>query len=148
MKITDPVVSVLKRKPAEIWSISSDASVFEALEVMASREVGALLVFRGKEPVGIISERDYARKVILVGKSSKDTQVAEIMTDPVAVAPLETVDNCMKRMTELRVRHLTVFNGSEVVGIVSIGDLIKWIISTQDETIQQLHAYICGSYPS
>jgi len=115
---------------------------------MSEKQVGALPVIEGTKLVGIMSERDYARKVVLKGKSSKDTQVKEIMTSPVIYAtPQETVDNCMRIMTANGVRHLPVVEGERVVGIVSIGDLVKWIISAQADTIHQMQSYITGKYP-
>jgi len=149
MKLTDAVDAVLKIKGSNrVLSIDPDHSVFEAIRTMADESVGALLVLSHNKLVGIVSERDYARKVILKGLSSKDTPVREIMTTPVVfVTRQHTVDECMNIMTKHRLRHLPVMKDDAVVGIVSIGDLVKWIISGQAETIQELQGYITGGYP-
>ncbi|MGH9664895.1 MAG: CBS domain-containing protein [Bryobacteraceae bacterium] len=148
MNLKDPVRSVLHNKDRQIFSVDPDASVFEALETMASRGVGSVLVLSGGRLVGILSERDYARKVILKGKSSRETRVREIMTSPATtITPDHTVDECMRLMTENRVRHLPVVENDWIMGVVSIGDLVNWIISAQEHAINQLHSYIAGSYP-
>jgi CBS domain-containing protein len=126
-----------------VWAIPPDALVYEAIKMMADRGVGALLVMEGQRLVGIVSERDYARKVILQGKSSRNTPVREIMTDKVFyVRPEQTVEDCMALMTARRIRHLPVLNDNQVKGVVSIGDLVKAIISEQEVCIQQLEQYI------
>ncbi|HYW42134.1 MAG TPA: CBS domain-containing protein [Bryobacteraceae bacterium] len=146
MTLSDTITSILDKKNGGIWSISPDASVYDAIAMMADRRVGALLVMSGGELVGIISERDYARKVVLAGKSSKDTPVEAIMTrDVLAVTPEHTVEDCMMIITENRIRHLPVLRGRQVIGVISIGDLVRSIISAQADTIDHLHTYIHGA---
>jgi CBS domain-containing protein len=149
VKVTGVVRSVLKRKGNEVWFVAPDQTVYEAIERMADKGVGALLVISAGKLVGIISERDYARKVILKGKSSKTTHVTEIMTSPViAVTPDKAVDECMGILTKNRIRHLPVMEAEKVLGVVSIGDLVKWVVSEQGETIEHLQNYISAKYPT
>ncbi|HEY3132454.1 MAG TPA: CBS domain-containing protein [Acidobacteriota bacterium] len=148
MDRTDKIKEILKRKGRQVWSIAPDRLVYEALELMAEKNCGALLVISEDILVGIFSERDYARKVILKGKGSKETLVRDIMTSSVvSVDPENTVDECMRLMTEGRLRHLPVVENGKVAGLVSIGDLVNWVISAQEESIHQLHDYIVGKYP-
>jgi CBS domain-containing protein len=149
MKILDRVTVILARKGTEVWSVPSDATVYAAVETMADRAVGALLVTENGRLVGVVSERDYARKVILQGRSSTDTFVREIMTpDPITVGPCATVNEAMQVMTDNRFRHLPIVDDNgKILGVVSMGDLVNWIISSQDETITQLEHYITSQYP-
>lgn len=134
---------LLEAKSTKLVSIGPDSRVFDALKLMAEREIGALVVVDGGKLVGIMSERDYARKVILLGKSSQEIPVREIMTDKVlTVRPSQTVEECMALMTDKRVRHLPVVEGERLIGVVSIGDLVKEMIADREETIKQLESYI------
>lgn len=136
---------LLALKGKDVWSIDPDAPVLEAIRLMAERRIGALPVMRGTELLGIVSERDYARKVILLGRSSADTPVRDIMTSPVVtISPDEVVHNCMETMTQKRIRHLPVVDRGKVVGMISIGDLVKAVIEDQKHTIDQLETYIRG----
>ncbi|MGA2863466.1 MAG: CBS domain-containing protein [Verrucomicrobiota bacterium] len=142
------IAEILNHKGTKVWSIPPDTTVFAAVQMMADKNVGALLVTEADKLVGIISERDYTRKVVLLGKSSKQTAVREILSGQVIhVTPAHTVQECLRLMTDHRIRHLPVLDGGRILGIVSIGDLVNWIISAQTTTIHQLQTYIAG-YPT
>jgi CBS domain-containing protein len=139
---------ILNHKGSQVWTISPEATVFDAIQLMADKNIGALLVTEGERLIGIITERDYTRKVALKGKVSKQTAVREILSGQlIKVPPEHTVEDCMRLMTDHRVRHLPVLDGERIIGVISIGDLVNWIISAQHSTIQQLQAYISG-YPA
>jgi CBS domain-containing protein len=140
------VRQILADKGQQVHTITRDDSVYAALELMAAHEIGALVVVDGRRVVGVLSERDYARKVILVGRASRDTKVADVMTSKVyTVTPHDTVRACMELMTDRRIRHLPVLEDGDLVGLVSIGDLVKTIIAEQAFEIEQLQGYISGS---
>ena len=139
------VKNILQEKGTQVYAISPDAKVYEALQLMADKNVGALMVMEGDTAVGLISERDYARKIVLKGKFSKDVPVHEIMTaDIVRIGPDRDVENCTELMTDKRVRHLPVFENDRLIGTISIGDIVKAIIEHKEEIIEQLESYIKG----
>jgi CBS domain-containing protein len=144
-----PISTLLHHKTAEVWSIAPEATVFEAIKLMAEKNIGSLLVMSGGKLLGVFTERDYSRKIALQGKSSKDTRVREIISSQVvSVTPQHSIEDCMKLMTEHRVRHLPVLEGEKVVGLISIGDLVNWIISAQSAAIAQMEQYIAGGVAS
>ncbi len=148
MEIGGIISNILQRKGSGIYAIAPDATLYEAVQMMAEKNVGSLLVMSGPRLEGIISERDYTRKVVLKGRSSKDTLVREIMTrDVVTVGSMDTVEACMRLVTDRRIRHLPVVDEGEVSGIVSIGDLVRYTLEAQSAAIEQLHDYISGKYP-
>jgi CBS domain-containing protein len=145
MKSSVPISALLHHKDAALWSIAPEATVFEAIKLMADKNIGSLLVMSGDRLAGLFTERDYTRKIALQGKRSKETQVREILSGTiVSVTPQHSVEECMRLMTENRVRHLPVLDGEKVTGLVSIGDLVNWTISAQDATIAQMEQYIAG----
>ena len=145
MEATTTVAQLLRTKGHQVWSIAPDVSVFDALRKMADHDVGALLVLDGHALAGIVSERDYARKVILMGRASRDTPVRDVMSEKVfTVAPENTMHDCMEQMTEHHVRHLPVLRDGTVIGVLSIGDVVKATISEQASLIEQLQRYIQG----
>jgi CBS domain-containing protein len=148
MDVSGTIRSILNQKSSdEVFSISPEATVFEAIQIMDAKNVGALLVTQGEKLVGIISERDYTRKVVLRGKQSRETKVAEIMSTNVTVThPREPVATCLRLMTDKHIRHLPVLDGERVVGVISIGDLVKHVISCQEAAIAHLENYIHGGY--
>jgi CBS domain-containing protein len=147
MNVSGTIDSIMNQKPREIWSVSPDATVYDAIAMMADKNVGALLVVEGGKLVGILSERDYTRKVMLRGKRSRETQVREIMsTGLTTVEPKAGVDDCLRFMTEKRIRHLPVVQDGEIRGVISIGDLVKHVISVQSATLDHLERYISGGY--
>lgn len=149
MEIADPVGAVIHHKGHEIWSVSPNASVLDAIAIMSAKNVGALLVMEGKVLCGILTERDYTRKVVLKGRSSKDTAVRTIMNPDIScVHPTDTVEKCMKIMSQPGVRHLPVVADGQVIGVISLGDLVRWIMSAQKVMIDHLERYIAGSYPA
>ena len=136
---------ILEGKTAQVVCVTEQTPVLEVIRLMAEHAIGSVLVMRGEALVGIATERDYARKVILKGRSSQDTPVADIMSSPViTVSPGEDIRRCMQIVTEKRIRHLPVVEGGDVVGLISIGDLLKWVIREQEQEIEQLQQYIAG----
>ncbi len=149
MNVTGTIDAILSQKSGDIWSVAPDATVYDAVLTMANKNVGALVVMEDDKLVGIISERDYTRKVMLRGKRSRETQVREIMSiELTTVHPKESVDDCLRFMTEKRVRHLPVVDGGRLRGVISIGDLVKHVISVQSATLEHLERYISGGYAS
>jgi CBS domain-containing protein len=146
MKTSVPISSLLHHKGSTVWHVSPEATVFDAIKLMADKNIGALPVMSGGHLLGMFTERDYTRKIALAGKTSKQTLVKEILTtNVVSVTPNESLEECMRLMTEHRIRHLPVVQNDELVGIISIGELVNWIISTQDAMIAQMESYIGGA---
>lgn len=136
-------------KGGEVWTTNPSASVYDAIGIMGEKNIGALVVMDDGRVAGVLSERDYSRKVVLQGRTSRDTEVGEILSHPViTVAPDDKIERCMELMTTHRVRHLPVVDGDgELTGLISMGDLVKWVMQSQRQTIQMLHGYISGEYP-
>lgn len=148
MRVLDPVSCILRKKGSDVWSVHPDATVYDAMKLMADKDVGSVLVIENGQLVGSVSERDYARKIILLGRTSKDTLVREIMTEPqITIRPDCSVDEAMRIVTTDRIRHLPVVLDGTIHGVISIGDLVNWIAFAQDQTIEQLEHYIEGKYP-
>jgi CBS domain-containing protein len=145
----ETAADLLAQKGSHVWSIDPEASVFEAVQMMDEARTGALLVISAGRLTGMISERDYARKVILKGRSSRDTRVEEIMSAPAITAvPSDRVTDCLRRMTEHHIRHLPVMDGERIAGVVSIGDLVNAVLAAQAAEMRQLKHYVAGSYPA
>ena len=147
MDVSGNINAILNQKGRDIFSVSPDATVYDAIELLAAKNVGAVLVMEGEKLVGMFSECDYTRKVVLRGKRSRETRVAEIMsTDLKVIHPQEGVETCLRLMTDKRIRHLPVLEGEKVIGLISIGDLVKWVIASQSAAIAHLENYISGGY--
>jgi CBS domain-containing protein len=147
MNVSGSIEVILNQKSRQIWSVAPDATVYDAVALMAEKNIGALVVVENGSLVGVISERDYTRKVMLRGKRSRETLVREIMTTQLTtVDPKQSVDDCLRFMTEKRIRHLPVVKDGEIAGVISIGDLVKHVISAQSATLDQLERYISGGY--
>ena len=149
VRLDEPVRSLLRQKGHAVWSTTPDATVYEAIQKMSEKHVGCLLVLAGGHLTGVVTERDYARKVVLQGRSSQHTRVRDIMSMPVLfVREEDGLDHAMQLMTTRRIRHLPVMRADDIVGIVSIGDMVRWILEAQEKTIRQLQGYINGDYPA
>lgn len=147
MNVSGSIEVILNQKSGQIWSVAPDATVYDAIALMAEKNIGALVVVENGSLVGVLSERDYTRKVMLRGKRSRETLVREIMsTQLTTVDPKQSVDDCLRFMTEKRIRHLPVVKDGEIAGVISIGDLVKHVISAQSATLDQLERYISGGY--
>ncbi|MFU8892618.1 MAG: CBS domain-containing protein [Luteolibacter sp.] len=148
MEIQGTVHDILRSKQSEVWTTTPQATVYEAIGLMGEHNIGALVVIEDGQVVGVLSERDYSRKVVLRGRTSRDTRVDEIITRPaITVDSGSAVELCMELMTKNRIRHLPVVDAGELIGLVSMGDIVNWMLQTQRHLIQQLHGYIAGDYP-
>ena len=149
MNINATVGHILQHKGSLVWSVSPDVTVLDAIKTLAERNVGAVLVMRDDELIGIFSERDYTRKIILKGRASNTTHVGEVVSSPVVtVGPDETVEDCMRLMTGRHIRHLPVVQSGKVIGVISIGDLVNWTISAQKAALEQMQSYLSGGVPA
>jgi CBS domain-containing protein len=149
MRVLIPVSSLLHQKGTVVWHVTPESTVYDAIKIMAEKNVGSLLVMSGDSLVGIFTERDYTRKIALMGKTSKDTRIKEVLSGKViCVKPGDSVEDCMRLMTEHRIRHLPVADEGKVLGVISIGDLVNWIISAQNSAIEQMEQYIAGGVPA
>ncbi|MGJ8643767.1 MAG: CBS domain-containing protein [Luteolibacter sp.] len=148
MEINGTVYDILHNKVGEIWTTNPEATVYEAIRLMGEKNVGALIAIKDDEVVGVLSERDYSRKVALQGRTSRDTKVGEILSSPaITVSSKDGIEKCMQLMTCNRIRHLPVVDEGRLVGLISMGDLVNWAMSSQEQTISQLQGYISGDYP-
>lgn len=148
MEIQGTVRDIIHSKHSQIWTTTPDATVYEALGMMGEHNIGALVVIENGKVAGVLSERDYSRKVVLKGRTSRDTRVSEILNRPAITVESGTgVEQCMELMTRHRIRHLPVVDGQTLVGLVSMGDIVNWMLQTQRHLIAQLHGYIAGDYP-
>ena len=148
MEIQGTVRDILQTKGGKVWFTSQQCTVYDAIGLMGEHNIGALVVVEGDEVLGVLSERDYSRKVVLQGRTSRDTLVGDILSRPaITVSAADSIETCMKLMTTRRIRHLPVVEDGQLAGLISMGDLVTWVIQTQRHTIQQLHGYIAGEYP-
>lgn len=148
MEIHGTVRDILQNKKGPIWTTTPDSTVYEAIGLMGEKNIGAVVVVEDGEVIGVLSERDYSRKVVLQGRTSRDTKVGEILSRPaITVRRKDGIEKCMQLMTENRIRHLPVVDEGELVGMISMGDLVNWVMQTQRHTILQLQGYISGEYP-
>ncbi len=148
MEIHGTVRDLLQNKGGEVWTTSPQDTVYDAIRLMGEKNIGALVAMEGDQVVGVLSERDYSRKVVLQGRTSRDTLVGDILSFPaIAVCCGDSIETCMQLMTSRRIRHLPVVDDGRLTGLVSMGDLVNWVMQSQRHTIQQLHGYISGEYP-
>lgn len=148
MEIHGTVRDILQQKGGNVWTTTAQSTVYDAIGLMGEKNIGALIVVEGGEVVGVLSERDYSRKVVLQGRTSRDTLVGEILSRPaITVTHGDSIETCLQLMTKRRIRHLPVIENGQLKGLVSMGDLVNWVMQSQRHTIQQLKGYISGDYP-